>query len=173
MNRESHPVSKKLGITPQASETTENHEAQLLIAICQKKRFPANDPFLEMSWKLTKLIAEKNYLLTIRDHDEWYSFDRINYGLLPVFFQKIYPAEITAVLVTRVEEGPPEPKSKLPYKTIAYACWADDMWKYLTEKEAKYAHTYKPNTGQYMPVEPGILFSTLHELAPELFQKTS
>lgn len=165
---------EQMGIHPYPREnvTREDELAnQVLLssAIMNRKNFPPNDRYIAMLFKLSKLAAENRCHITIMQEGFQGDFARDNYGHIPRFLMETYEnASHTAVVIRRFEEGPHEVKSGLPYKTLGGMRYTGTNWSPISEEEMISAHTTDATTGEKLPTETAVLFSTIPEMFPSL-----
>ena len=153
----------------------ESGDPNILIAKARCHAMGLNEvPFMKSVFKIADLLSRGSLFAAVNIDGKIGTFAKVNYGSLPLFCMEFYsvPAQVISFIFRRFEEGPVEPISKLPYKTLGGAFYIpqDDYWHFLTEDKMKECHTIDPETGVKTPVEAGILFSTIPEMFPGLFE---
>jgi len=134
--------------------------------------FPNGDPFVDPFFAMSDAARSGKFVFTIivfpDGKPQVGTFARDNYGSLPLFAMEFRSAaqKGASVTVRRFEDGPKDRVSGDPYKTIAGAAFRKGKWIFLSEDEMKDAHAVDHKTGRPIPVEAGVLFSTIPELLP-------
>jgi len=134
--------------------------------------FPDGDAFIDAAFAMADAAKNKRFMFTIivfsgrKPVVGTFGWD--NYGSLPLFAMEFHSQaqKGASVMARRFEDGPNERTSGHPYKTIAGASFRRGKWTFLDEDEAKAAHTVDHRTGKYIPIEKGVLFSTIPEMLP-------
>lgn len=152
-----------------AKEDEINNQWYLGRAHARRADYSPNDPFIKVGFRLAKLAAEQRCYISVFQGNNVGTFARDNYGSLPFYFLQQYEiAEKTVVIIRRFESGPTEPRTGLPYKTIAGMIYQEDEWVTIEEEGMKDALTIDHRTGKKIPTEDATLFSTIPEMFPEL-----
>lgn len=146
-----------------------------LILIAQARRL--NRPYLpenyiDLGFKLVDLINSHDIIVTVRHKKNQAnnvgSFSTDNYGSLPLFFMEREDLEQETVVVIRRFEDGPKINNKIPYKTVCSMIYFKGQWFDTSEENLKLSYMTDAKTGEPLELEPGILFSTVSEMFPEL-----
>jgi hypothetical protein len=131
------------------------------------------DPFVEGILEITDILRRETVMATVTTPTEFGTFAQDNYANLLLFIHQNYAEKegCMSLILRKFEDGPKEPISNLPYKTLCGARIDDGIWTFLSEEEMKYAHTTDAETGNPLTVQAGILFSSIEETYPNLFEK--
>lgn len=151
-------------------------EKLFLAATKRRELFPDPDSLLDVAFQLATVARSSAFHITLTVvSGASRAFSQNNFYELPVFLMENYDAAHTgcSLIVRRVEDGPVEPISRRPYKTLAGAFFFHGKWLLIDEEQMKDAHVTNFATGMHLPVEDGVLFSSLSEMLPEVFPDTA
>lgn len=157
---------------PEVSPEMDLHNTNCLnFAAMRREEWPKNHPVITMAFKLAKLAAEKHVIVSVLNGGPSMTFARDNYGSLVYWATRVYDSgEPVVVLIRRFEEGPKEPRTGLPYKTIGGMRLDSDKWEIIEEDDMKRCHNTDHATGKALETEKALLFSTIPEMFPKLFE---
>jgi hypothetical protein len=148
----------------------------------RRSRVPQDDPFsLVSDFLFHRLAGGQLYITVIAQEIGTFSSD--NWSWFGAFFGKVrivmdkspwHQCAVSLVL-RRIEAGPKEPVSRLPYKTIAGLFFAVPpkkspaigSWSEISEETMKTAHRTDADTGRPIDAEPACLFSSFSAMYPK------
>ena len=158
---------------PEVSPEMDLNNTNLLnFAAMRREELPKNHPVITMAFKLAKLAAEKHVIVSVLNGGHSMTFARDNYGSLVYWATRAYDSgEPVVVLIRRFEEGPKEPRTGFPYKTIGGMRFDSAKWDIIEEDNMKRYHNTDHATGKALETEKAVLFSTIPEMFPELSRK--
>jgi hypothetical protein len=169
------PISKV--ITPKGCDS----KAAMFYCM-RRSRVPERDPFSLVSDFLFHRLAGGQLYITVLAQDVA-TFSSDNWSWFGAFSGKVRIAMdespwrqcAVALILRRFEEGPRDPVSGLPYKTLSglFFCVppkrspSDGYWMEFAEEIVKKAHRTETGTGRPIDVEPACLFSSFSEMYPD------
>jgi len=153
-------------------------DIELIVAVAKRKaRGFEDDPFIDAAFIMAAAIRDGAFgvSFTIPGDGQPHigDFGIQNYGELPMFAMEFHSeAQAGAeVFVECFKSSPREASSEIPHTTIAGASFKKGQWILSSEEEAKKAYSVDPTTGDIVPVEDGVVFSTIPEVLPHFLDK--
>jgi hypothetical protein len=153
--------------------TFEDNDIEFAMArsLRQDRRF-ADDPYIDTAFKLADLIASQDCMACVHIDGHTRTFSRKDASCLPLFCIQLHENLIkkNGLLLRRVEPGPQDPISNLPYETIGAASY-DPRTKRWFSITKPLTHLTDDETGKKIPVETSVVFSTIPEMFPGLLSE--